>query len=119
MSSSLLLVHEMSTIVTAASGDGLIDWGNTKVNEVGTLFRGLSIVVGIGFVIFQAISSRGAMARVIIAGLAAAVFIWIVFNVTELRDRVGDEVNSAPAAQLQSAATMPPHDTVSPAPAAD
>jgi hypothetical protein len=99
MSTGLQLARE-ATMVLAAGGDGLIDWGNTKVNELGGLLRAFSVVAGIGFVIFQAIVSRGAMARIIISGLAAAVFIWIVWNVTDLSDRVSNEVNSAPAAQL-------------------
>jgi hypothetical protein len=90
---SLQLAHE---VVSSAAGDGLIDWGNTKVDELKGLFRGFAIVAGVGFVIFQAIVSRGAMARVIISGLAAAVFIWIVYNVTDLRDRVDEEVNGQP-----------------------
>jgi len=56
-------------------------------------------------VIYQAIVSRGAMARVIIAGIAAGIFIWIVFNVTDLQTRVNNEVNAiqAPAGYSQLA----------------
>jgi hypothetical protein len=105
MSSSVQFAHE-ATIVLAA-GDGLIDWGSTKVNELGDLFRAASVVAGIGFVIYQAIASRGAMARVIISGLSAAVFVWIVWNVTDLRKRVDDEVDGAPAVQPHQPAAPP------------
>jgi hypothetical protein len=95
--SALLLVGDTAQLVAAAAGgDGILDWGNGKITEAGGLLRGLSVVVGIGFVIWQAIASRGAMARIVMSGLAAAVFIWIVFNVTALRDRVDNEVNSSP-----------------------
>lgn len=81
--------------VILAQDAGILDWTETKLGELGTLFRTFSIVAGIGFVIFQAIRSGGAMARIVISGLAAAIFVWIVFNVTDLRDRVDTEVNAA------------------------
>lgn len=95
MSTTLMLIQHSAQVI-AAAGDGLLNWSNGKINEAGGVMRGLSIVVGIGFVIWQAIASRGAMARIIMSGLAAGVFIWIVFNVNVLRDHVDDEVNSAP-----------------------
>lgn len=94
--SALMFITDATHVLAAAGGDGILDWSNGKIGEAGGLMRGLSVVVGIGFVIFQAIASRGAMARIIMSGLAAAVFIWIVFNVTSLRDRVDNEINSAP-----------------------
>ncbi|MDP9240455.1 MAG: hypothetical protein M3O55_07425 [Actinomycetota bacterium] len=99
---SVQLAHHY--VVTLAPSGGILDWGNGKVTELGTFFRGFSIVGGIGFVIFQALASRGAFSRIIISGLAAAVFIWIVWNVTDLRDRVGNELKTAPAyVQLHNA----------------
>lgn len=88
-----------------AAGGGIIDWLTGKNAAVQTLGRGFSITAGIIFVIYQALISRGAMARVIIAGIAAGIFIWIVFNVTDLKDRVGNEVNAirAPASYSQLA----------------
>ncbi len=103
--SALMLVTDAAQLIVAAGGDGILDWGNGKIGETGGVLRGLSVVVGIGFVIFQAIASRGAMARIIMSGLAAAVFIWIVFNVTDLRDRVDNEINSGPAVTQTSHVT--------------
>jgi len=97
--STLQLAHHGLAVL--AAGDGILDWGNTKVAELGTFFRGFSVVAGIGFVIFQALASRGAFARIIISGLAAGVFIWIVWNVTDLRDRVDREVRTPAAIRLQ------------------
>lgn len=93
--STLQLLTEAAQVLPLA-GDGIIDFTNDKVNEVGQLFRTGSIVIALGFVIFQAIASRGAMARIVISGVAAAMFVWIVFNVTDLRDRVDNEMNAAP-----------------------
>lgn len=99
-------------VLAASCGQGIFDCATTKVNQAGSLFRALSAVAGVGFVIYQAISSRGAMARILISGLAAGVFVWIVWNVTTLRDRVDNEV-SAPPAVVQphsfTAAATPSH----------
>ncbi len=111
MSTLMLLTETAQTTVMA--GDGILDFLDVKVGEVGSLLRTFSIVAGIGFVVWQAIASRGAMARIVISGLSAAVFVWIVFNVTELSNRVDNEVNAAgvvPAAasQLQPLALPAP-----------
>lgn len=97
MSTTAQLVHEAS--VLAAENDGLIDLLSAKVEEVRGLLRLFGAVAGMGFVIWQALASRGALARIIVSGLAAGCFVWIVWNVTELEDRVDNEVNSAPAVQ--------------------
>jgi hypothetical protein len=97
--------HTLSAAVPRAAGGGIIDWLTGKNAAVQTLSRAFSITAGIIFVIYQAIVSRGAMARVIIAGIAAGIFIWIVFNVTDLQTRVNNEVNAsqAPAGYSQLA----------------
>lgn len=95
------VVHDLATTVLSqapsapSGGGGVIDWGNGKVAELGSFFRGFSVVAGIGFVIFQALVSRGAFSRIIVSGLAAAVFIWIVWNVTNLKDRVGKDLQAS------------------------
>lgn len=98
------VVHDIATQLMAVpqpppsgSEGGLLDWGNDKVAQLGSFFRGFSVVAGIGFVIVQALISRGAFSRIIVSGLAAAVFIWIVWNVTDLKDRVGKDLQAAPA----------------------
>lgn len=88
---------QMVTEVVPMTGGGILDWLGAKNASTQSLFRALSITAGIGFVLYQAIVSRGAMARVIVSGIAAAVFIWIVHNVTSVSDRVNNEVNSMPA----------------------
>ena len=67
-----------------------------KNSQTQSLLKAMAVTVGVLFVIWQAIASRGAMARIIIAIIAAGVFVWGVFNVTTIKDRVGNEVNSAP-----------------------
>lgn len=84
--------------VVAAGGDseGLLDWVDVKSEEAKNVARTVAVLLAIVFFIWNVLASKGALARMIMAGLAAGLFIWIVFNVTELRDRVDDEVNSAP-----------------------
>ena len=94
VSTQLALVHPMA-VPAAAGGTGLLDWLTNKLTDLQAVFRLLSVVGGMGFVIWQGISSRGAMARILIAGIAAGVFIWIVWNVTALQSRVGNEVNAS------------------------
>lgn len=97
---SAQLTHTHPRVVLEAAGTGtvgILDWINAKSSELQTVGRGLAVTFGIVFVIYQAIVSRGAMARVIIAGIAAGIFIWIVWNVTALKDRVGQEVNATRA----------------------
>lgn len=105
MSTLLTLTTAVSAdpIVVAAGGTGLLDWLTNKLTDLQGVFRLLSVVGGMGFVIWQGISSRGAMARIIISGIAAGIFIWIVWNVTALQSRVNNEVNAErdPATQSQ------------------
>mgnify|MGYP005811948725 CR=1 FL=1 len=102
MSTVLTLTGEVSTQlaqaapVVQAAGGGILDWVNSKSSELQTVGRGLAVTFGILFVLFQAIISRGAMARIIISGLAAAIFVWMVWNVTDLQERVDNEINAAP-----------------------
>ena len=104
MSTLLNLTTAVSAdpMVVAAGGTGLLDWLTNKLTDLQGVFRLLSVVGGMGFVIWQGISSRGAMARIIIAGIAAGIFIWIVWNVTALQTRVNNEVNAVRAPVTQS-----------------
>ena len=104
MSTLLTLTTAVSAdpMVVAAGGAGLLDWLTNKLTDLQGVFRLLSVVGGMGFVIWQGISSRGAMARIIISGIAAGIFIWIVWNVTALQTRVNNEVNAVRAPVTQS-----------------
>lgn len=104
MSTLISLTHEISAqvsqghpFVPAAGGGGILDWATSKNTQTQALFRAISITVAIIFVIWQAVASRLAMARIIISIVTAGILIWGVFNVTDIQDRVNNEVNSAPA----------------------
>jgi hypothetical protein len=89
-------IAAQAAAILPMAGDDLIGFTGEKINAVGTLMRLGSGVLAVLFVIMTAIKTRGAMAAIVVSGLSAAVFVWIVFNVTDLRDRVDNEMNSAP-----------------------
>lgn len=94
-------------LLLAADDDGLIDLGTSKAKEVGSLFRVLSYVVATGLLLLTALKSRGAMAAIITAGISAAVFVYFVHNITDVEDRVDNEVNGSAPAFVEHAATPP------------
>ena len=89
-------MHLLNNLPDLLAADGILDWLTSKNSQTLSLLRAMAVTVGVIFVMWQAIASRGAMARIIIAIMAAGVFVWGVFNVTSIRDRVDNEVNSAP-----------------------
>ena len=109
MSTVLSLAQHWATAPTPIAADGILDWIDAKNTQAISMLRAVAVTLGILFVIWQALASRGAMARVIVAGLAAGVFVWVVFNVTALRDRVDDEVNSQPQPPASALLLDAPH----------
>ncbi|MBF6333534.1 hypothetical protein [Nocardia transvalensis] len=94
---SLLATALDPTVSTLA--EGILPWINRKGGEAQDSMRTIASLVAIGFMIYTAIKSRGAMSAILVAGLVAGIFLFLVWNVTAVRDRVGDEVNtSLPAA---------------------
>jgi hypothetical protein len=87
------IAHQAVAVIPLA-GEGILDLLTSKNSAVQTFLRALTVTLGIIFVIYQAVVSRGALARILISALAAALFIWIVFNVTALQTRVDNEVNA-------------------------
>lgn len=92
--------HVAAATLLPMETTGLLDLLSTKNTAVQAFLRGLAVTLGIIFVIIQGVVSRGALPRIIVSGLAAALFVWVVFNVTALQNRVDNEVNAggAPAA---------------------
>lgn len=92
----------------ATRGDGVLDWLTAKNSQTQTLLRAVAVTLGIIFVIIQAVASRGAMARIIISLIVAGIFIWGVWSVTDIKDRVGNEVNSMGPSVVQVDPASPP-----------
>ena len=117
MSALITLANEVSSQVAGhlaaaptADGDGFLDLISSKNTAFQVVLRGVAVTIGILFVVWQGVSSRGAMARIIVAALAAGVFVWAVFNITAIKDRVGNEVDaSGPVnGQLVELVHLPP-----------
>lgn len=90
MSTIPMLVDLQSTLALIPM-EGFLDLISRKNTQTQTLLRGIAITLGVIFVIIQGVSSRGSLARIIVSGLAAGLFIWVVWNVTDVRDKVGAE----------------------------
>lgn len=78
----------------AVVAQGVIDWVNNKSMEVSDttkLVVGAVSLIGIGVV---AVISRFAMAKIFGALFVAALLNWGVHNITDVSDKVGEEVNS-------------------------
>ena len=105
MSALMALAQEASTLtLTAATGamplapgDGVLDMLTTLNTETLTVLRALAVTLAVVFVIWQAVVSRMAMARIIVATLAAGIFVWAVLNVTAVKDLVNNELNASGA----------------------
>lgn len=105
MSAFITLANDSFSNYQAAgfqtADDGLLDWVTSKNTETQVVLRGVAITLGVIFVIIQAVVSRGAMARIIISLLAAGVFIWGVWNITDIKDRVDSEMSlQSPPAKI-------------------
>lgn len=94
------------TVIIPLESTGIFDWFNEKNASAQAAARGFSITAAIIFVIVTAIISKLAAARVIIAGIIAGIFVWIVFNVTDLENRVDNEMSGGVAA-VQAAPDHP------------
>ncbi|HQZ85777.1 MAG TPA: hypothetical protein PLB21_09165 [Actinomycetota bacterium] len=113
--SNEVLAANPAVAIPMAEGDGILDLISSKNTQTQTVLRGVAVTLGIIFIIIQAVSSRGSMARVIIAALAAGVFIWGVWNVTAVKDRVGNELSmGAPVVQVDSAGPADPFTALGP-----
>jgi|SRR5664279_3151694 len=93
------LAGDSSTLV--AAGGGITDWLTNKNQAVATLVRAVAITFVMIFVLYQAYKSGFAAARIIMASITGAILLWVVFNVTDLQDRVDTEIN-ATASLVQS-----------------
>ena len=95
MSTMHVLAEQGPMMIQAA--DGVLDLASEKLDAFMVLARAAAVAVAVIFIIYRAIATKGAMAAILIAVACGAIFIYGVWNVTDLQDRVGNEINSAPA----------------------
>lgn len=96
------LAHETAHY-TLLAADGLFDTANEKAGELQATARIAAGALSLVFFIWQTIQSRMAIARMVVAGLAAGVMLWIVFNVTEIQGRVDNELAAGAVASVPPA----------------
>ena len=99
MSTTQMLADQGPMVVQAAA-DGIFDLATEKVDSLMTLLRAFAVVVAVIFIIYRAVATKGALAAILIAAAAGAIFVYVVWNVTDLQGRVGNEINSAPASNV-------------------
>ncbi|PSL01372.1 hypothetical protein CLV30_114102 [Haloactinopolyspora alba] len=87
---------------------GILDWTSDTATSLRTVLRVVAITVAVLFVVFKAVQSKFAIGTIVVSALAAGVFIWIVYNVTSLRDTVGEDMpGSLPDSTVSVTATQP------------
>lgn len=90
------LIAELAPMASS----GIFDLLNEKLGDLRSLILVAAVVAGSGFVLWQAITSRGNLARIVVSGIGAAVLIYLVYNVTDLKDRVGNEIDNNTTTQV-------------------
>lgn len=95
--STLAAITEAASVATLPQANDLLGFAGEKINAVGVLFKGLAAVLAVFFVLRTALKSGGAMAAIVIAGLCAGLFVWLVRNVGEVETRFDNEINARPA----------------------
>ena len=87
---------------------GVLDWTENTAEELRTVLRVVAITVAVLFVVFKAVTSKFAVGTIVVSALAAGVFIWIVYNVTALKDTVGEDLpGSAPVGEYMESPAAP------------
>lgn len=86
----------LEVLAQAAASDrgvGIIDGLTGFMTDVQNLAKVAVWTLGILFFIWQSWLAKGAMARVVMAGVAAAVFVYFGLNMASNVDRVDNEIN--------------------------
>lgn len=94
--STIHLIAETVQLAPMAGDDGILDWGTSKLQEFRTLALVGSGVLAVVMTLIAYIKSRGAIAPTIIALFCGGLMVWGVNNITDVQDRVDNEINSAP-----------------------
>lgn len=108
MTITTILADPTSTVLA----QGLIDWATTTGGEVQTLIRVLVGIAVTAFVAMTAFKSHLAIAKTAVAIVVGGVVMWAVWNMSAVKDSVGDELPSGAAgpATSQIAAVPAPLD---------
>ncbi|KPH21528.1 hypothetical protein AN948_01165 [Rhodococcus sp. ADH] len=90
MSTTALLLDPNTHILA----EGILELVNNKGTEAQDTIRILTGAGACGGVAFTAVKSRFSLAPILLAGLVAGLLVWLVWNVTAVKDKVGSELES-------------------------
>ncbi|SDT40410.1 hypothetical protein SAMN04515669_3903 [Jiangella sp. DSM 45060] len=71
---------------------GILDWATTTAVDLQPVLRTVAVTVAIVFVIYKAVHSKFSLGTIIVSALAAGIFVWLVFNVDQLSDTIGEDL---------------------------
>lgn len=71
---------------------GLLDWASTTAVDLQPVLRTVAVTVAIVFVIYKAVQSKFSLGTIVVSALAAGIFVWLVFNVEQLTDTIGEDL---------------------------
>ena len=81
-------------IVAATSiSDGVIAWLTSFFGDLDTLIKAGATVFAAGVFVFKVIESRFATTTILVAGIMAGLFVWVVWNITIIKDGVDKDIN--------------------------
>jgi hypothetical protein len=107
MAAHSIAAHTQAFLAADNGGTGgLLDWATAKNAQTQTLMRAMAVTLGIVFIFIQGVISRGAMARILIATISAGIFVYAVWNITAIQDRVGNEVNGMSVSVVHTTADL-------------
>lgn len=93
-----------------AAQQGVFDKVNSLSNEAKTTLRNVGVAAAIATFLVGAWRAKGAVAGVLVAALAAALFVWLLNNVDKpgVQDPFNEEVNSEGNSLGPPAEELPP-----------
>lgn len=73
----------------------MVDWIGGFLGRIETLVQILGVVIGLFFIIYIAIKSKGQFIPIITTILTVAVFIWGLFNIDWFTDKLSNDSTNA------------------------
>lgn len=102
------MMHGLMQVAMVPLEGGWLSWINQKSGEGVTTIQSVALLAAVGFVVFIGIKSKGALAAIVGAGLAAAIFLWLVNNMTAVKTRTDSEMQDAVIAPFSYSAPWVP-----------
>lgn len=89
-------VHTATTVL----GAGLIQTGMNLTSQMETLIKAVFIVAILAAILVIGVKSKFAAGAMVAAILVGGAVIWGITNINIIKDKVGQDLNAAPAVQV-------------------